>query len=677
MEVFLGPDDYSLVVIPPGVWNGFKGMSEPYAIVANCCTHAHDPSRSERLDPFDEPHPVRLGRQAPLSDAGSRDRRGGLRRVARRARARRAQGTRSTRSSAANPGRGSRASRTSASSAATSPIRPPSTTLVARVRARALRPLRLDRHARRLPAPRPRTRRTSDRRVTSRSALVEHGCARLVGVGTCFEYASSDEPLRESSPLGPTTPYAQREAGGTRADARARARAHERRWPGRASSTSTGPARTRAGSSRRSCSSLLAGQPARTTPGEQLPRLPARRRCRRGARRGRAERRRRRGERRLRPRGRRARDRRDARADHRPTPTSSSSGALPYAPGDPMVVGADNRRLTEECGFTPRRTLAEGLAETVRWWSEHRGAHERRTRQRGHPDLQPGRAPRARGAVGARAGREPSSRSSSPTTPPTDGTADLCDELAAADPRVRVVRHDEQHRRRGELPRGARGRARPALHVAGRRRLDRPRLRRRLRRRPRTSTPTMSSSAGAARYYRGGEQAFVERPVNLLVRLGARPPRRLLPNRHAERPLLRRDPARAAPGAADAEGRRVRLAPGRGARVRGKDPHARRRRDPPLGRGGIAGSRTRSAAPTGSRSGRRRHWYWVVAQSAFRDIRESPVYGDLGRARRDVLAAIVASLVVIRFGPKAIAARQLARFGLLERARRPLERRRR
>ena len=53
MEIFLGPDDYRLVVIPPEVWNGFKGMSEPYAIVANCCTHTHDPSRSSRLDPFD------------------------------------------------------------------------------------------------------------------------------------------------------------------------------------------------------------------------------------------------------------------------------------------------------------------------------------------------------------------------------------------------------------------------------------------------------------------------------------------------------------------------------------------------------------------------------------------------------------------------------------------------
>ena len=53
MEIFLGPDNHSLVIIPPQVWNGFKGMSEPFAIVANCCTHPHDPSRTTRLDPFD------------------------------------------------------------------------------------------------------------------------------------------------------------------------------------------------------------------------------------------------------------------------------------------------------------------------------------------------------------------------------------------------------------------------------------------------------------------------------------------------------------------------------------------------------------------------------------------------------------------------------------------------
>jgi len=57
MERFLGPDDYSLVQIPPGVWNGFKGMGPDAAIVANCCTHPHDPRRSTRLDPFDNDIP--------------------------------------------------------------------------------------------------------------------------------------------------------------------------------------------------------------------------------------------------------------------------------------------------------------------------------------------------------------------------------------------------------------------------------------------------------------------------------------------------------------------------------------------------------------------------------------------------------------------------------------------
>jgi dTDP-4-dehydrorhamnose 3,5-epimerase len=57
MEIFLGPDNYSLVQIPPGVWNGFKGMGNEMAIVANCSTHPHDASRSIRLDPFDNDIP--------------------------------------------------------------------------------------------------------------------------------------------------------------------------------------------------------------------------------------------------------------------------------------------------------------------------------------------------------------------------------------------------------------------------------------------------------------------------------------------------------------------------------------------------------------------------------------------------------------------------------------------
>jgi len=52
-EIFLGEDYYALVVIPQDIWNGFKGMSDPYALVANCATHPHDQSQSVRLDPFE------------------------------------------------------------------------------------------------------------------------------------------------------------------------------------------------------------------------------------------------------------------------------------------------------------------------------------------------------------------------------------------------------------------------------------------------------------------------------------------------------------------------------------------------------------------------------------------------------------------------------------------------
>jgi dTDP-4-dehydrorhamnose 3,5-epimerase len=61
IEVFLGPDDHSLVTIAPGIWTGFKGLSQPFALIANCCTHAHDPSRTTRLDPFDNDIPYDWG----------------------------------------------------------------------------------------------------------------------------------------------------------------------------------------------------------------------------------------------------------------------------------------------------------------------------------------------------------------------------------------------------------------------------------------------------------------------------------------------------------------------------------------------------------------------------------------------------------------------------------------
>ncbi|MBI4833574.1 MAG: dTDP-4-dehydrorhamnose 3,5-epimerase family protein [Planctomycetes bacterium] len=52
-EIVMGQDNYCLAIIPPLVWNGFKGIGEEMAIVANCSTIPHDPSEIERLDPFD------------------------------------------------------------------------------------------------------------------------------------------------------------------------------------------------------------------------------------------------------------------------------------------------------------------------------------------------------------------------------------------------------------------------------------------------------------------------------------------------------------------------------------------------------------------------------------------------------------------------------------------------
>lgn len=50
-EVFAGEHHYALITIPPGVWNGFKGISEQPATVANCATEPHEPDEIIRMDP--------------------------------------------------------------------------------------------------------------------------------------------------------------------------------------------------------------------------------------------------------------------------------------------------------------------------------------------------------------------------------------------------------------------------------------------------------------------------------------------------------------------------------------------------------------------------------------------------------------------------------------------------
>jgi nucleoside-diphosphate-sugar epimerase len=201
-------------------------------------------------------------------------------------------------------------------------------------------------------------------------ALAANGCRRLIGIGTCFEYAPSLEALSEDSPVLPATVYAQSKLELARAlEVISTEGALDVAWarlfylygpfedPRRLV-----PSVTRA---------LLDLKPARTTTGDQT---------------------------------------RDflhvddvaealwavARSDvagpvnigsGRPTavrtlvlelariigrPELIELGAVPRPPDDPPAVWADNRRLVEECGWSPRFTLEEGLHDAVAWWRSHR-----------------------------------------------------------------------------------------------------------------------------------------------------------------------------------------------------------------------------------------------------------------------------------------------------------------
>lgn len=60
-ELFIGEDNYVLVKIPAGVWNGFKGIGVNPAMVANCATIPHDSDEIIRLDPFSKEIPYDWG----------------------------------------------------------------------------------------------------------------------------------------------------------------------------------------------------------------------------------------------------------------------------------------------------------------------------------------------------------------------------------------------------------------------------------------------------------------------------------------------------------------------------------------------------------------------------------------------------------------------------------------
>lgn len=56
-ELFLSPENYCLVTVPPLIWNGFKGLGQRASIVANCSNYPHDPEEIERKPAFDDSIP--------------------------------------------------------------------------------------------------------------------------------------------------------------------------------------------------------------------------------------------------------------------------------------------------------------------------------------------------------------------------------------------------------------------------------------------------------------------------------------------------------------------------------------------------------------------------------------------------------------------------------------------
>jgi len=59
MEIETGEDNYQLIRIPTGIINGFQGISEATAIVANCATLPHEPDEIIRYDPYGDKVPYK------------------------------------------------------------------------------------------------------------------------------------------------------------------------------------------------------------------------------------------------------------------------------------------------------------------------------------------------------------------------------------------------------------------------------------------------------------------------------------------------------------------------------------------------------------------------------------------------------------------------------------------
>ncbi len=63
-EIYMGDDNYCLVHIPPGIANGTKGMSSPFALFTNVASEPHNPNiKYLRIDPHSDEIPYDWARK--------------------------------------------------------------------------------------------------------------------------------------------------------------------------------------------------------------------------------------------------------------------------------------------------------------------------------------------------------------------------------------------------------------------------------------------------------------------------------------------------------------------------------------------------------------------------------------------------------------------------------------
>lgn len=60
-EIFISPENYMLVTVPPLIWNGFKCVGTQSAVLANCATLPHQSDEIERRLPSDSLIPYDWG----------------------------------------------------------------------------------------------------------------------------------------------------------------------------------------------------------------------------------------------------------------------------------------------------------------------------------------------------------------------------------------------------------------------------------------------------------------------------------------------------------------------------------------------------------------------------------------------------------------------------------------